>query len=133
MKGTDSAAPIQSDEEDEGKQPNCLLLEPDFQLMQALMESQQNFTISDPSMPDNPIVYASQVITVHKQDVYVVLYLESLPWVCLPFVGQRDNTVSVVAELHHEVALCVSVRQRMTRARIKFRTEYQSEQTLYRL
>lgn len=58
---TESAQPIQSDEEDEAKEPNCLLLEPDFQLMRALMESQQNFTISDPSMPDNPIVYASQV------------------------------------------------------------------------
>lgn len=59
--GTDSAQAIQSDDEDESKEPNCLLLEPDFQLMQALMESQQNFTISDPSMADNPIVYASQV------------------------------------------------------------------------
>nr|AML77279.1 putative LOV domain-containing protein [Sargassum vachellianum] len=59
-KNTESAQPIQSDEEDETKEPNCLLLEPDFQLMRALMESQQNFTISDPSMPDNPIVYASQ-------------------------------------------------------------------------
>lgn len=59
--GTGSAQPIQSDDEGEVKEPNCLLLEPDFQLMQALMESQQNFTISDPSMPDNPIVYASQV------------------------------------------------------------------------
>nr|AML77069.1 putative LOV domain-containing protein [Sargassum integerrimum] len=59
-KNTESAQPIQSDEEDEAKEPNCLLLEPDFQLMRALMESQQNFTISDPSMPDNPIVYASQ-------------------------------------------------------------------------
>ncbi|CAN0078209.1 unnamed protein product, partial [Laminaria digitata] len=59
-KGTDSAQAIQSDDEDESKEPNCLLLEPDFQLMQALMDSQQNFTISDPSMADNPIVYASQ-------------------------------------------------------------------------
>ncbi|CAM9973513.1 unnamed protein product, partial [Hapterophycus canaliculatus] len=59
-KGTGSAQPILSDDEEETKEPNCLLLEPDFQLMQALMASQQNFTISDPSMPDNPIVYASQ-------------------------------------------------------------------------
>eukprot|EP00752_Nemacystus_decipiens_P002221 g2108.t2 len=59
-KSTESAQPILSDDEDETKEPNCLLLEPDFQLMQALMASQQNFTISDPSMPDNPIVYASQ-------------------------------------------------------------------------
>lgn len=57
---TESAQPILSDDEDEAKEPNCLLMEPDFQLMQALMASQQNFTISDPSMPDNPIVYASQ-------------------------------------------------------------------------
>lgn len=59
--GTASAQPIQSDDEDDSKEPNCLLQEPDFHLMQALMESQQNFTISDPSVPDNPIVYASQV------------------------------------------------------------------------
>nr|AML77773.1 putative LOV domain-containing protein [Dictyopteris undulata] len=59
-KGTASAQPIPSDDEEESRESNCLLLEPDFQLMQALMESQQNFTISDPSMPDNPIVYASQ-------------------------------------------------------------------------
>ncbi|CAM9431945.1 unnamed protein product [Ectocarpus fasciculatus] len=59
-KSTESAQPILSDDEEETKEPNCLLLEPDFQLMQALMTSQQNFTISDPSMPDNPIVYASQ-------------------------------------------------------------------------
>lgn len=60
LQSTESAQPILSDDEDETKEPNCLLLEPDFQLMQALMASQQNFTISDPSMPDNPIVYASQ-------------------------------------------------------------------------
>ncbi|CAB1113051.1 unnamed protein product [Ectocarpus sp. CCAP 1310/34] len=54
-KSTESAQPILSDDEEETKEPNCLLLEPDFQLMQALMTSQQNFTISDPSMPDNPI------------------------------------------------------------------------------
>lgn len=60
IQSTESAQPILSDDEDETKEPNCLLLEPDFQLMQALMASQQNFTISDPSMPDNPIVYASQ-------------------------------------------------------------------------
>ncbi|CAM9142725.1 unnamed protein product [Discosporangium mesarthrocarpum] len=61
-KGNDSASPsvAAGGEEETAKEPNCLLIEPDFQLMQALMESQQNFTVSDPSMPDNPIVYASQ-------------------------------------------------------------------------
>ncbi|KAG5180018.1 aureochrome 4 [Tribonema minus] len=42
------------------KKPDCLLVEPDFQLISALMDSQQNFTISNPHLPDNPIVYASQ-------------------------------------------------------------------------
>jgi PAS domain-containing protein len=39
--------------------PSCLLVEPDFRLIHALLSSQQNFTVSDPSLPDNPIVYAS--------------------------------------------------------------------------
>ena len=37
-----------------------LLVEPDFRLIQALITSQQNFVVSDPSLPDNPIVYASE-------------------------------------------------------------------------
>jgi len=36
------------------------LMEPDFRLVESLSGSQQNFTVSDPSLPDNPIVYASQ-------------------------------------------------------------------------
>ena len=36
------------------------LMEPDFRLMTALSGSQQNFAISDPTLPDNPIVYVSQ-------------------------------------------------------------------------
>uniref|UniRef100_A0A7S4JP98 LOV domain-containing protein n=1 Tax=Odontella aurita TaxID=265563 RepID=A0A7S4JP98_9STRA len=36
------------------------LREPDFRLMSALAGNQQNFAISDPSQPDNPIVYVSQ-------------------------------------------------------------------------
>lgn len=36
------------------------LIEPDFRLVESLTTSQQNFTVSDPSLPDNPIVYASQ-------------------------------------------------------------------------
>eukprot|EP01038_Epipyxis_sp_PR26KG_P004623 gene4623-6502_t len=34
--------------------------DPDYGLVKALQTAQQNFVISDPSMPDNPIVYASQ-------------------------------------------------------------------------
>ena len=33
---------------------------PDFGLIKALQTTQQNFVITDPSMPDNPIVYASE-------------------------------------------------------------------------
>jgi PAS domain S-box-containing protein len=40
--------------------PVKTLMEPDFRLMSALSGSQQNFAISDPSLPDNPIVYVSQ-------------------------------------------------------------------------
>jgi len=40
--------------------PVKTLMEPDFRLMSSLSNSQQNFAISDPSLPDNPIVYCSQ-------------------------------------------------------------------------
>jgi PAS domain S-box-containing protein len=40
--------------------PVKTLMEPDFRLMSALSGSQQNFAISDPTLPDNPIVYVSQ-------------------------------------------------------------------------
>lgn len=36
-----------------------ILMEPDFRLIQSLITSQQNFVLSDPSLPDNPIVYVS--------------------------------------------------------------------------
>lgn len=39
--------------------PVKTLMEPDYRLMSALSGSQQNFAISDPSLPDNPIVYVS--------------------------------------------------------------------------
>lgn len=42
------------------KQQAKLLMEPDYRLIQALVNSQQNFCLSDPSLPDNPIVYASE-------------------------------------------------------------------------
>ena len=41
------------------KQGARILVEPDFRLIQALVGSQQNFVLSDPSLPDNPIVYCS--------------------------------------------------------------------------
>ena len=40
--------------------PVKTIMEPDFRLMSALSNSQQNFAISDPTLPDNPIVYVSQ-------------------------------------------------------------------------
>lgn len=40
--------------------PVKTIMEPDFRLMTALSGSQQNFAISDPTLPDNPIVYVSQ-------------------------------------------------------------------------
>lgn len=42
------------------KQHAKILMEPDYRLMHSLVISQQNFVVSDPSLPDNPIVYASE-------------------------------------------------------------------------
>lgn len=35
------------------------LMQPDYHLVQSLITSQQNFLLTDPTLPDNPIVYAS--------------------------------------------------------------------------
>ena len=37
-----------------------VLDDPDFSCIKALQTAQQNFVVTDPSLPDNPIVYASQ-------------------------------------------------------------------------
>jgi len=37
-----------------------ILDDPDYSLVKALQTAQQNFVITDPSLPDNPIVFASQ-------------------------------------------------------------------------
>jgi PAS domain S-box-containing protein len=37
-----------------------LLFEPDYRLIESLVTAQQNFVLSDPSLPDNPIVYCSE-------------------------------------------------------------------------
>lgn len=54
-KGSYTPIPLPS-----GFGPVKTLMEPDYRLMSALSGSQQNFAISDPSLPDNPIVYVSQ-------------------------------------------------------------------------
>jgi len=55
------------------KPPARILMEPDYRLIQSLVTSQQNFCLSDPSLPDNPIVYASdgfcRMTGYKKQDV----------------------------------------------------------------
>eukprot|EP01041_Mallomonas_annulata_P003400 gene3400-6752_t len=42
------------------KDQRRILMEPDFRLIGSLITSQQNFVVSDPSLPDNPIVYCSE-------------------------------------------------------------------------
>jgi len=37
-----------------------ILMEPDFRLLNALSNAQQNFVLTDPSLTDNPIVYCSE-------------------------------------------------------------------------
>merc|ERR1711935_1069388 len=39
---------------------NKVLDDPDFSFIKALQTAQQNFVVTDPSLPDNPIVYVSQ-------------------------------------------------------------------------
>jgi len=55
------------------KQTARILMEPDYRLIHSLITSQQNFVLSDPSLPDNPIVYASdgfcRMSGYKKQDV----------------------------------------------------------------
>ncbi|CAB9496480.1 Blue-light-activated histidine kinase [Seminavis robusta] len=43
-----------------GGMANKVLDDPDFSFIKALQTAQQNFVVTDPSLPDNPIVYASQ-------------------------------------------------------------------------
>jgi len=43
----------------DGVEPSCSLNNPDFNLVKALQTAQQNFVVSDPSLTDNPIVFAS--------------------------------------------------------------------------
>ena len=44
----------------EASEAQKALMEPDYRLMQSLITSQQNFVLSDPQLPDNPIIYASE-------------------------------------------------------------------------
>ena len=70
MAGSDfKPAPMPS-----GFGPVKTLLAPDFRLMSALSGSQQNFVISDPSLPDNLITYVSHgflELTGYKMDEVV--------------------------------------------------------------
>lgn len=43
-----------------GQAPSTLLERQDFALVEALSRAQHNFVVSDPNLPDNPIVFASQ-------------------------------------------------------------------------
>jgi len=42
------------------QEANKVLDDPDFSFIKALQTAQQNFVVTDPSLPDNPIVYATQ-------------------------------------------------------------------------
>lgn len=53
---------VEADESLITSDPNSatkILDDPDYTLVKALQTAQQNFVITDPSLPDNPIVYAS--------------------------------------------------------------------------
>jgi PAS domain S-box-containing protein len=50
---------IGEDETGEGKNKTTALVRSDFQLIDSLAAGQQNFVLSDPRLPDNPIVFAT--------------------------------------------------------------------------
>jgi len=50
---------VGEDETGEGKTKNTALVRSDFQLIDSLSAGQQNFVLSDPRLPDNPIVFAT--------------------------------------------------------------------------
>ena len=63
--------PVDLDGDDTGKAKPTSLEKADFNLMESLTTGQQNFVLSDPRLPDNPIVYASPgfyVLTGYTQD-----------------------------------------------------------------
>ena len=71
------------------KQMARILMEPDFRLIEALIHSQQNFVLSDPSLPDNPIVYCSDgfcSLTGYKRSAVIGTYGVSLLVRCIIFV-----------------------------------------------
>jgi PAS domain-containing protein len=67
----DLLGPIDDDDPKVGKRKKQPLVKADFSLMASLTTGQQNFVLSDPRLPDNPIVYASPgfyVTTGYTQD-----------------------------------------------------------------
>eukprot|EP00605_Chrysophyceae_sp_TOSAG23-4_P002430 GSChrysophyteH1.ASY1.ANO1.2689.1 assembled CDS len=56
-----NANPMKDGDETQAKKYSHakVLMEPDFRLISALQGAQKNFCITDPSLPDNPIVYCS--------------------------------------------------------------------------
>lgn len=57
--GDTDASSGQQEEDGEGKSKTTALVRSDFQLIDSLSAGQQNFVLSDPRLPDNPIVFAT--------------------------------------------------------------------------
>jgi PAS domain S-box-containing protein len=55
----DCAADTSNCVADSSKEANSILDKADYRLMAAIQSAQRSFCISDPSLPDNPIVFAS--------------------------------------------------------------------------
>lgn len=54
-----AAAPSPTTNTEEKDDKSTALVKSDFQLMESLSSGQQNFVLSDPRLPDNPIVFAT--------------------------------------------------------------------------
>ena len=75
-----------------------VLMEPDFRLIEALIHSQQNFVLSDPSLPDNPIVYCSDGfcnLTGYKRAAVIGMYCIVLYCIVLYCIVLYKNVMHV--------------------------------------
>ncbi|RYY86995.1 hypothetical protein EON63_04750 [archaeon] len=82
------------------KQQAKILMEPDYRLIQSLVSSQQNFVLSDPSIPDNPIVYASEgfckMTGYKKNDVLGMYMCMECVWDVYVYYGRGHNENGLV-------------------------------------
>lgn len=97
---------------------NKVLDDPDFSFIKALQTAQQNFVVTDPSLPDNPIVYASQGflnLTGYTLDQILGRNCRFLQGECESTAssGSRDMKLSRASSMTDNVVYCLQVPKRI--------------------